>query len=54
MTPALIVINEAVWQKLDAVNQEIVKTSLAANIKWQNDEIVRQENELIATLKAQA
>ena len=53
MTPALIVINETVWQKLDAVNQEIVKTSLAANIKWQNDEIVRQENELIATLKAQ-
>ena len=53
MTPALVVINEAAWQKLEAADREILKASLAKNIEWQNDEIVKQENELIASLKAQ-
>ena len=53
MTPALVVINEAAWQKLEAADREILKASLAKNIEWQNNEIVKQENELIASLKAQ-
>ena len=53
MTPLLIVINENTWQKLDPADREIVQASLVKNIEWQNDEIVRQENELIATLKSQ-
>ena len=53
MTPLLIVINENTWQKLDPADREIVQTSLAKNIEWQNDEIIKQENELIATLKSQ-
>ena len=53
MTPLLVVINENTWQKLDPADREIVQASLVKNIEWQNDEIVRQENELIATLKSQ-
>ena len=53
MTPLLVVINENTWQKLDPADREIVQTSLAKNIEWQNDEIIKQENELIATLKSQ-
>ena len=53
MTPLLIVINENTWQKLDPADREIVQASLAKNIEWQNDEIIKQENELIATLKSQ-
>ena len=53
MTPAFVVINEAAWQKLEAADREILKASLAKNIEWQNNEIVKQENELIASLKAQ-
>ena len=53
MTPALVVINEATWQKLEAADREIIKASLAKNIEWQNNEIVKQEKELIAALEAQ-
>jgi len=53
MTPALVVINEAAWQKLEAADREILKASLAKNIEWQNNEIVKQEKELIAALETQ-
>ncbi len=53
MTPMLIVINEKVWQKIAPADQEIVKASIAKNIKWQNDEIIKQEKDLIAKLQSQ-
>ncbi|MGI5098057.1 sialic acid TRAP transporter substrate-binding protein SiaP [Treponema socranskii] len=53
MTPLFVVINENTWQKLDPADREIVQASLAKNIEWQNGEIIRQERELIATLKSQ-
>ena len=53
MTPLLIVINENTWQKIDPADRNIVQASLAKNIEWQNGEIIKQENELIATLKSQ-
>ena len=53
MTPAFVVINENTWQKLDAADREIIKASIAKNIEWQNNEIVKQEKELIAALETQ-
>ncbi|QNL96151.1 hypothetical protein H9I35_06760 [Treponema sp. Marseille-Q4132] len=53
MTPAFVVINENTWQKLDVDDREIIKASIAKNIEWQNNEIVKQEKELIAALEAQ-
>lgn len=53
MTPMLIVINEKVWQKISPADREIVKASIAKHIKWQNEEIVKQENDLIAKLRSQ-
>ena len=53
MTPMLIVINENTWQKIAPADRDIVQASIAKNIEWQNDEIIRQENELIATLRSQ-
>ena len=53
MTPLFVVINENTWQKINPADREIVQASLAKNIEWQNGEIIRQERELIATLKSQ-
>ncbi|MDR3525110.1 MAG: sialic acid TRAP transporter substrate-binding protein SiaP [Acetobacteraceae bacterium] len=51
MTPRLIVVNETAWKSLSASQQDILRASLAAFGKEQDDEIVRQENSLVDTFK---
>jgi len=51
MTPRLIVVNEPAWKTLSASQQDILRASLAAFGKEQDDEIVRQENSLVDTFK---
>ena len=51
MTPRLVVVNEAAWKSLSASQQDILRASLAAFGKEQDDEIVRQENSLVDTFK---
>ncbi len=52
ITPRLIVMNEAAWAALGPRNQGILKASLAANGKLQDDEILMQEAKLVDTFKA--
>jgi len=47
MTPRLIVVNETAWTGLTASQQDILRASLAKFGSEQDDEIVRQENELV-------
>lgn len=51
MTPMLIMINENVWKKISPADQKIIKESIATTIEWQNNEILRQEKELLTKLE---
>jgi TRAP-type transport system periplasmic protein len=52
MSPRLIVINETAWSQLDAKQQGILKAAIARHAKDQDDEIVRQEGQLVETFRS--
>jgi TRAP-type transport system periplasmic protein len=52
LTPRLIAINEAAWQKLDAKQQQLLKASMDKHGQAQDNEILDQEAKLVATFKA--
>jgi len=52
ITPRLIVVNEAVWQKLSAKERQALKSSLETHGAVQDSEILSQESKLADTFKA--
>ena len=52
ITPRLIVVNEAVWQKLSAKERQALKGSLETHGAVQDSEILSQESKLADTFKA--
>lgn len=52
ITPRLVVINEAVFQKIAPADQKILVDAVLAGINWQNAELRKQELSLIDTFKA--
>ncbi len=52
ITPRLVVVNEAFWKGLRPADQKIIQDAIDAGIAWQNTELVRQEKELVETLKS--
>ena len=53
LTPRIVVANEAFLKKLSPADSAIFMEALASGTAWQNAELIRQESELISTLKAQ-
>lgn len=52
ITPRLVVINEAFWKGLAAADQKLLKEAVDEAIAWQNQEILKAEQSLIATFKS--
>jgi len=52
ITPRIVVINEGVWKKISAADQKALKEAVDAGIAWQNEQIRKQENELVEKFKA--
>ena len=52
ITPRLVIVNDAAWQKIPAADRDLVKASIDKASKWQDDEIIKQENSLADTFKA--
>lgn len=50
ITPRLVIVNEAAWNKLGEADRAIVKTAIDAACTWQDNEIVVQENGLAESL----
>ena len=52
ITPRLVVINEGVFQRISAADQQVLIEAVANGIAWQNAELRRQEESLIDTFIA--
>ncbi len=52
ITPRLVVVNEAFWKGLKTADQKIIQDAVDSGIAWQNGELVKQEKDLLETLKA--
>lgn len=52
ITPRIVVVNEAFWQKLKAEDRKAVEAAVAAGIAWQDAEIVKAEKSLVDEFKA--
>jgi tripartite ATP-independent transporter DctP family solute receptor len=52
ITPRLVVINEDFWKGLSPAQQKTLKEALDEGIAWQNAEILKAEQSLVATFKA--
>ena len=52
MTPRLVVVNEAAWQKMPAADRKIVEDALKTHMAWADAEIQRQEVALLDEFKA--
>jgi len=52
MTPRLVVVNEAFWQKVPAADRKIVEESLKTHMAWADAEIQKQEVSLLDEMKA--
>ena len=52
LTPRLVVVNEAFWQKLREADRAIVSNAIRTGIAWQNEELIRQETSLLDEFKA--
>jgi TRAP-type C4-dicarboxylate transport system substrate-binding protein len=52
ITPRLVVVNEKFWQGLKPDDQKLLQDAVNAGIAWQNAELIRQERELVDTMKA--
>ena len=52
MTPRLVVVNEAFWQKVPAADRKIVEDVLKTHMAWADGEIKKQEVALLDEFKA--
>ncbi len=52
MTPRLVVVNEAFWQKVPAADRKIVEDVLKTHMAWADGEIMKQEVALLDEFKA--
>lgn len=52
MTPRLVVVNEAFWQKIPAADRKIVEDVLKTHMAWADAEIQKQEVALLDEFKA--
>jgi tripartite ATP-independent transporter DctP family solute receptor len=52
LTPRIVVVNEAFWQKMSEGDRKIVSDAIAAGIEWQNAELIKQETSLLDEFKA--
>lgn len=52
MTPRLVVVNDALWQKIPAADRKIVEDALATHMAWSNEQIKQQEVSLLGEMKA--
>ena len=52
MTPRLVVVNEAFWQKVPAADRKIVEDALKTHMAWADAEIQKQEVALLDEFKA--
>ena len=52
MTPLLVVVNEAAWQKIPATDRKIVEDALKTHMAWADSEIKKQEIALLDEFKA--
>lgn len=52
MTPRLVVVNDAFWQKIPAADRKIVEDALKTHMAWADAEIQKQEVALLVEFKA--
>ena len=52
MTPRLVVVNEAFWQKIPAADRKVVEDVLKTHMAWADGEIMKQEVALLDEFKA--
>ena len=52
MTPRLVVVNDAFWQKIPAADRKIVEDALKTHMAWADAEIQKQEVSLLDEFKA--
>jgi len=52
MTPRLVVVNEAVWQKLAAADRDAVAAAMQTHMQWSNEQIALQEQALVEEFRA--
>ena len=52
MTPRLIVVNEAAWQKIAAADRKAVEDAMKAAMNWADEQIISQEKSLLDEFKA--
>ena len=52
MTPRLVVVNEAFWQKIPATDRKVVEDALKTHMAWADAEIQKQEVALLDEFKA--
>jgi len=52
MTPRLVVVNDAFWQKIPAADRKIVEDALGTHMAWSNEQIKQQEVSLLGEMKA--
>ncbi len=53
ITPRMPIVNEAFWKGLPAADRTLLQAALDAGAAWQDQELLRQEASLVATLKGQ-
>ncbi|WP_342359252.1 sialic acid TRAP transporter substrate-binding protein SiaP [Terrarubrum flagellatum] len=51
ITPRLVIVNDAAWNKIPAADRDLVKASIDKASKWQDAEILKQEGSLADTFK---
>lgn len=52
MTPRLVVVNEAVWQKIAAADRKTVEDAMKSAMNWADEQIISQEKSLLDEFKA--
>jgi tripartite ATP-independent transporter DctP family solute receptor len=52
MTPRLVVVNEAAWQKIAAADRKVIEDAMRAGMNWADEQIIAQEKSLIDEFKA--
>jgi len=51
MTPRLVVVNDAAWQKIAAADRKAVEDALKAQMAWADSQIIEQEKTLVNEFK---
>ena len=52
LTPRLVVVNDATWQKIPAADRKIVEETMKIHMAWADEQIMKQEVALIDEFKA--